>query len=141
MLWWLSLTYIYIHIYMAFLKTLYSFSFCFVLFCFCFASNDIGRINTANVEVHQFFNVLWGRSNRKDRNQSNNDWYKGSPSRSFSGVSAVYQLDGGPVPLTVMADTWKLYWLPFSSPVKEFSTEENENYWIMNTCSGFQKFL
>lgn len=28
-----------------------------------------------------------------------------------------------PVPLTVMADTWKLYWLPFSSPVKEFSTE------------------
>lgn len=39
------------------------------------------------------------------------------PSRSFSGVSAVYQSEGGPVPFTVMAATWKLYWLPFSSPV------------------------
>lgn len=38
------------------------------------------------------------------------------PSRSFSGVSAVYQSLTGPVPLAVMAATWKLYWLPFSRP-------------------------
>lgn len=63
---------------------------------------------------------------KQDGNKSNNDWEKVLPSRSFSGVSAVYQLEGGPVPLTVMADTWKLYWLPFSSPIKEFSTERKK---------------
>lgn len=39
------------------------------------------------------------------------------PSKSFSGVSAVDQSLNGPVPLAVMAATWKLYWLPFSRPV------------------------
>lgn len=40
------------------------------------------------------------------------------PSRSFSGVSAVYQSLAGPVPFAVIAATWKLYWLPFSRPGK-----------------------
>lgn len=31
------------------------------------------------------------------------------PSRSFSGVSAVYQSLAGPVPFAVIAATWKLY--------------------------------
>lgn len=58
------------------------------------------------------------------------------PSRSFSGVSAVYQSEGGPVPFTVMAATWKLYWLPFSSPGKqtnktsEIVQKEEENQTI-----------
>lgn len=49
------------------------------------------------------------------------------PSRSFSGVSAVYQSEGGPVPFTVMAATWKLYWLPFSSPGKETNKQNKWN--------------
>ena len=39
-----------------------------------------------------------------------------SPSRSFSGVSPVNHSLAVPVPLVVMAATWKLYWLPFSRP-------------------------
>lgn len=45
------------------------------------------------------------KKQKQNGNKSNNDWGKVLPSRSFSGVSAVYQLEGGPVPLTVMADT------------------------------------
>lgn len=50
------------------------------------------------------------------------------PSRSFSGVSAVHQSLNGPVPLTVMAATWKLYWLPFSRP--EETQETGCYYWL-----------
>lgn len=73
------------------------------------------------------------QSNTHGRTQehTSTDSYKHKefiPSRSFSGVSAVYQSLNGPVPLTVMAATWKLYWLPFSRP--EETQETGCYYWL-----------